>query len=94
MTLKTNTYTNTGQKPLIILESNQSGVNYFTVKAGSLDIYSIEIQLIKDAQRVVLPQYKNVSADTVGRIPYKTYAIGLNIINNDSGSIILDISSI
>lgn len=89
------TYTDTGQKSLIILTYNgNQGVNRCTVSAGASDVYSVEVQQTKDAQRVAIPTLKTLSNTCLFEVPAGTYAIGLNITTNASGSIILDVNPV
>ena len=90
MTHIKNTYSDTGQKSLIKILPQNLGENLFTVSAGADDVYTIEIQLHEDSERIELPTYDNLNGDTLGRLPSQCYGVGINITTNTSGSIILD----
>ena len=87
------TYTDDGQKDIIRLPIKQDGDVLFSVKAGSSDVVSVEVQIAPDAQRVGVPSYKSISGDFIGRIPANCAGIGLNITTNTSEEIIFDISA-
>lgn len=93
MTTRTtiNTYTTTGDKDMIEIPVGVSdSLNYFTVKAGANDVYSLKVQMTKDSQIITHPNYASVSSDTIGSVPSNCYAIGLNIDTNDSSNIIIE----
>jgi len=94
MSLITQTYTDTGEKPLIKLSDKDLGIKRFTIKAGDSDVFSVDVQMADNSQRVTIPAYKDKSGDVVGRIPYKTFAVGINISANVSASIIFEVQEI
>lgn len=88
-----NTYDDTGEKNMIAIPAEVEGSVLFSVKAGDTDVYSVQAQISSQAERVTIPTYKDLSGDTVGRVPPECYSIGLNINTNISADIIFQLDS-
>lgn len=86
------TYTDAGEKTLLLLNQGPNESSKFTIKAGASDVYTVDIQLTRSTQRIGVPAYKNKSNDNAGRISGKCHAIGLNISANTSGAITIDVN--
>jgi len=87
MSFSTETYAGTGTQATRALALSGDQSAKFVVIAGATDIWSLEIQITKEADFATHPGYTNISGNELGRLNGQVAAIRLNIGTNVSTAI-------